>query len=85
MQQLSRKIIDELKAKKQLVLKVSEEKVYQRAFELVQADFEREAQLDREVHAMMDQLEKQNAGSFERYKMFPMLKKRLAKEKGIIL
>jgi hypothetical protein len=34
---------------------------------------------------MMDDLERQNPGGFQRFKMFPMLKRRLAKEKGIIL
>lgn len=85
MRQIARTVIDELKAHNQLTFKVPEEKVYERAFELVKADFDKEAQLDKEVHAMMDDLEKQNPGEFQRYKMFPMLKKRLAKEKGIVL
>ncbi len=41
--------------------------------------------LDQEVEAMMDQLEKQNPGGFQRYKMFPLLKKRLATQKGFVL
>jgi hypothetical protein len=45
----------------------------------------KESDLDHEVNRMMDELERQNPGEFQRYKMFPMLKKRLAKEKGIIL
>ena len=85
MQQLSRQVIDELKAAGQLEFKVSEEKVYQRAFELVQENFDQESKLDQDVNKMMDDLEKQNPGEFQRYKMFPMLKKRLAKEKGFIL
>ena len=56
-----------------------------RAVELVAADFARERQLDEEVNKMMDDLERQNPGSFQRYKMFPLLKKRLAQEKGIVL
>ena len=43
------------------------------------------SELDAEVNRMMDDLEKQSSGEFQRYKMFPMLKKRLAKEKKIIL
>lgn len=85
MKQIARTVIDELKEKKQIVFKVAEEKVYQRAFELIKADFARESQLDQEVNTMMDQLEQQNPGEFQRYKMFPLLKKRMAKEKGIIL
>ena len=65
--------------------KEKEETVLQRAIEIIKADFARESALDQEVHKMMDDLERQNPNGFERYKMFPMLKKRLAKEKGIVL
>ena len=65
--------------------KEKEELVIERAFAIIKADFDREAELDREVNRMMDDLERQNPGEFQRFKMFPMLKKRLAKEKGIIL
>ena len=78
-------ILDELKAQKIVTFKESEEKVLQRSIEIIKGDFQREAQLDIQVNKMMDDLERQNPGSFERYKMFPLLKKRLAKEKGIIL
>ncbi len=82
---IARKIIDELKSQNLIAFKAPEDKVFRRAVELVKADFDREAQLDREVNRMLDDLERSNPGGFERYKMFPMLKKRLAKEKGIIL
>ena len=51
---------------------------------LVTKDFEREEALDKEVLSLMDQLEKEGH-NFERYKMFPLLKKQLAKQKGIVL
>lgn len=84
-QRLAQTIINELKEQNIISFKADETKVLQRAVELIKGDFQREAQLDMEVNKMMDQLERQNPGSFERYKMFPLLKKRLAKEKGIIL
>lgn len=59
--------------------------VMQRAMSLIREDLAREAGLDAEVNRMMDDLERQNPGAFQRFKMFPLLKKRLAKEKGIIL
>ena len=65
--------------------KDAEDKVNRRAVELVNADFQKERDLDEEVHRMMDDLEEKNPGEFQRYKMFPLLKKRLAKEKGIVL
>ncbi len=78
-------ILDSLKKHNIITFKEKEEAVLQRAIEFIRGDFEREAKLDIEVNQMMDTLEKQNPGEFQRYKMFPMLKKRLAKEKGIIL
>jgi hypothetical protein len=74
-----------LKAQKVIQFKEKEEVVMKRAVEIIRADFVREQALDAEVNLMMDELEKQNQGEFQRYKMFPMLKKRLAKEKKIIL
>ncbi len=80
-----RKIFDELKSQGLVEFKSPEDKVFRRAVELIQADARREVELDREVNKMLDDLERKNPGEFERYKMFPLLKKRLAKEKGIIL
>lgn len=68
-----------------LIYKEKEEVVFNRALALVKADYERERDLEIEVNKMMDELERQNPGGFQRYKMFPMLKQRLAKEKGIVL
>ncbi len=68
-----------------MTLKTTEDKVAKRAAELIAAEFQKEKDLDHEVHKMMDDLERQNPNSFERGKMFPMLKKRLAKQKGLIL
>lgn len=84
-QRFVKSIFNDLKAQNLVEFKIKEEQVLQRANELVLADFAREHQLDEEVHKMMDDLERQNPGSFQRYKMFPLLKKRLAKEKGIVL
>lgn len=65
--------------------KADEQKVYARARELIQQDYNREMDLEREVNAMLDKLEQSNPGEFQRFKMFPMLKQKLAKEKGIVL
>ena len=78
-------IFKELKNGNHIHFKAKEEKVFQRAVEIVRGDFAREHELDREVNEMMDNLERENPGSFQRYKMFPMLKKKLAEKKGIIL
>ena len=80
-----RLVLGELVSQNVITFKAKESDVAERASAIVRADYHREAQLDMEVNKMMDDLERQNPGEFQRYKMFPMLKKRLAKEKGIIL
>jgi hypothetical protein len=82
---LVRNILDRLKEKNLIEYKASEKDVLARAVTLVTEDFKREDDLVKEVHKMMDELEKQNPGGFERHKMFPLLKQRLAKQKGIVL
>lgn len=82
---LSQLILKELETAKVIEYKSSTQQVLDRVHQIIKADYQREAQLDQDVVRMMDDLERQNPGSFERYKMFPMLKKRLAKERGIIL
>ena len=85
MQRLVNHILSDLQAQNLIEFKTKEDQVSQRAVDLIKSDFARERDLDEEVNKMMDDLERQNPGSFQRYKMFPLLKKRLAKEKGIVL
>jgi hypothetical protein len=80
-----RKIFDQLKEQKIVEFKTAEDKVHKRAVAIIEADYAKELELDRAVNKMLDELERKNPGEFERYKMYPMLKKRMAKEKGIIL
>jgi hypothetical protein len=85
LQRLVQYVFRELKANQTVIFKEKEEKVAQRALEILRGEMQKEAALDVEVNRMMDELERQNPGEFQRYKMFPMLKKRLAKERKIIL
>lgn len=84
-QRLVNAVFKELKSSNVVTFKDKEDKVFRRACEIIYAEYQKEKKLDDEVHKMMDDLERQNPNSFERYKMFPLLKKRLAKEKGIVL
>ena len=84
-QQLAEKILDHWKKQNLIEFKVDEKKVLARAVAIIQEDYDRETQLDRDVNAMLDQLERTNSGEFERYKMYPILKKKLAKERKLIL
>lgn len=52
---------------------------------VLKQNMEDEKALDQAVNDMMDTLEKQNPGSFEHYKMFPLLKKKLAEQRGFVL
>ena len=78
-------IFNELKAQNVVTFKEKEDKVFSRACEIIYKEYQKESALDAEVQRMMDDLERQSPGEFQRYKMFPLLKKRLAKEKGIVL
>ena len=84
-QSLVKVVFDAWKEQDLIHFKKSEEDVFKRAIQLIEEEFDKERQVEREANQMMDKLEKENATSFQRYKMFPLLKKRLAKEKGVIL
>ena len=85
LQRLVNMILRDLKEQNLIQFKSNEEAASKKALEIIKADFQREKELDEEVNKMMDDLERQNPGSFQRYKMFPMLKKKLAQQKGIVL
>lgn len=85
MQKLVEKVFDSLKKQNIIQFKEDEKKVFERALQAVKAEYQKEADLDREVNQMLDSLERTNSGEFERYKMYPILKKKLAKERKLIL
>ncbi len=78
-------VMQELKNPSIATLKDREDKIADRAVAILGKELEREKTLDQDVHKMLDDMERNNPGEFQRYKMFPLLKKRLAKEKGVIL
>ncbi len=67
------------------VLKAAPKQVAQQVHALLSQDLNKEKELEQEVQQMLDTLEKTHTGRFERYKMYPLLKKKLAEKKGIIL
>lgn len=85
MQKLVEKVFEQWKQNDIIIYKDDEKKVFARAVEAIKADYQREAQLESDVHGMLDRLEQTNAGEFQRYKMFPILKQKLAKERKIVL
>ena len=85
MQALAHKILDQWKKQDVVTFKADEKVVLNRVLEAMQAEIQKEMDLDREVNQMLDQLERTNSGEFQRFKMYPILKNKLAKEKKVIL
>ncbi len=84
-QVLAVKVLNQWKKQNLITFKVDEKKVLDKITQVIIADYQREAELDREINAMLDQLERQHSGEFQRFKMYPILKQKLAKEKKVIL
>lgn len=84
-QRLSEKILNQWKSQNLITFKVDEKVVLKTISDAIIGDLQKEEQLDRDVNALMDQMERQHEGQFQRHKMFPMLKQKLAKERKIVL
>lgn len=84
-QRLSEKILNHWKHQNVITFKVDEKVILQTVVDAITQDFKREEQLEQEVNGLMDQMEREHEGQFQRHRMFPMLKQKLAKERKIIL
>lgn len=82
---LVHKVFESYKKYNVASFKVDEKKAFQRAVEVIKAQYELEKKIEVEAKALVDQLERQNKGDFEPHKMYLMIKKKLAKDKGLIL
>ena len=65
--------------------KASEDEIISYIHQLLSEDLNKVKELEEEVNQMLDELEKTHGGQFERYKMYPLLKRKIAEKKGIIL
>lgn len=81
---LSELVVKQLAEAQKIELKDAEENIRKEIEMEVQKNFQEEKELTEEVYKTMEELESQGH-QFERQKMFPLLKKQLAKKKGIIL
>ena len=84
-QRLSEKILKQWKAQNLITFKVDEKIVLKTIVDVVTLNLKKEEQLDQDVKNLMDQMEREHEGQFQRHKMFPMLKQKLAKERKFIL
>lgn len=83
-QRLSEKILNQWKTQNLITFKVDEKQVLQAMKDAINGELQKEMNIEKEVHALMDQMEKQGQ-EFQRGKMFNLLKQKLAKEKKVIL
>ncbi|MBY0385246.1 DUF507 family protein [bacterium] len=82
---LCKKVLNSLEEKKIVSFREGKEKALKKSIETVEADYNEEKQLEMEVNTALDKLEKQQTEGFDRHKMFKMMKKKMAEEKGMIL
>lgn len=68
-----------------LLFKEDTDKIQALIVATLKANLAEEAALDEEVHRKLEELERNHGGEFDRHKMFPMLKRKMAEEKGFIL
>ena len=85
MNKIAVEVFKELSGTDKLDVHADKEKFKSLISSVLKQNMEEEKALDQAVNDMMDTLEKQNPGGFERYKMFPLLKKKLAEQRGFVL
>lgn len=77
-------ILGKLEEKKMVVLKAPEEKIHQALTQAFFANLEEEARLHQEAERILEENIKESEG-LDRQKMFLMIKRKLAKDRGFIL
>jgi len=82
---IANKVLDHWKKQNLVTFNVDEKKVLAKMLEVIKKELQKEQDLERDVNQMLDQLERSNPGEFQRYKMYPILKKKMAQEKKVIL
>ncbi len=85
LQAIASKVLENWKRQNIVVFKADEKEVLARMNAVLKAELQKELDLDRDVNKKLDELERTNAGQFERYKMYPLLRKQMAKERKLIL
>lgn len=84
-QRLAEKILKQWKQQNLITFKVDEKIVLKTIVDTITLNIKKEDQLDHDVNALLDQMEREHEGQFQRHKMFPMLKQKMAKERKFIL
>ena len=85
LESLARRVITGLEKKNLITFSNSRDEAVRKARETLESDYRREADLESDVHKMLDDIEREQTDQFERHRMFKMLKKKVAEERGVIL
>ena len=85
LQMIATKVFETWKQNHILVFKEDEKVVQARMVEILKAEYQKELDLDRDVNQKLDELERTNSGEFQRFKMYPLLRKQMAKDRKLIL
>ena len=81
----AKKLVKDFEGGKGIRLLKDSESIVQEISRILSHDLDKEKELEKEVTRMLDELEQSQGTHFDRNKMRPMLKKKLAEKKGIIL
>lgn len=84
-QDIAHRVVATWKSNQLITMNVPEKQILETIEKVVRENIAQEEALDREVHKMLDDLERQNPGEFQRHKMFNLLKQKLAKERKVVL
>ena len=84
-QYLSQLIFKEWKKSGGVEWKANEEKIAGQIHLILSVELNKEKEVEKEANQMLDELEKTRPGQFERHKMYPLLKKKIAEKNGVIL
>lgn len=81
----AKKLLKGLESQKGIHFLKNPKSIQQEIVQILSRDLEKEQALEKEVTQILDELEQTQGASFNRGKMRPMLKKKLAEKKGVIL
>ncbi|PIT99146.1 MAG: hypothetical protein COT74_09030 [Bdellovibrionales bacterium CG10_big_fil_rev_8_21_14_0_10_45_34] len=84
-ERLVRNVFESLEGQSIVTYKAPKEKVIQRSIKAVTDNIDEERQIVFAAQKMVDDLEAQNPGAFDRHKMLQMVKKKIAEERKFIL
>lgn len=80
-----RLILEKLKEKKMLIFKANEKVVYEALVETFSKNLREEEAIDQEARKILEENSQASEQGLDRQKMFLMIKRKLAKDRGFVL